>query len=312
MSKSTTTQKGQHIADLTEDEARTYLESLLWPDGAVCPHCGGRDVYRMEGAACRNGLHRCNECLKQFTVTIGTIFEDSHIPLAKWVRAFHLMCSSKKGISALQLQRNLGFGSYKTAWHMAHRIRLAMKCEPFASLLNGIVEVDETYVGGKERREFKNGVMKTGFSNKTVVLSLVERGGTKRSTIIPRVTGANARAAIEEHVAKEAVIMTDESDIYNAVKPTREHHTVNHGKRQYAFKKDGLSVHSNTAESSFSLIKRGIVGAFHHVSKKHLGRYLAEFDFRWNERKAKDVDRTAQALRQSKGKRLSYKPLTQK
>ena len=238
------TQKGQHIVDLSEDDARIYLEKILWPDGAVCPRCAGNDVYKMKGETCRAGLHRCRPCDKQFTVTVGTIFEDSHVALAKWIRAFHLMCSSKKGISALQLQRNLGLGSYRTAWHMAHRIRLAMQCEPFASLLKGIVEVDETYVGGKERREFKDGVIKTGFSNKTIVLSLVERDGNKRSMVIPRVTGKNARAAIEEHVAKEATIMTDDSNIYNQVSKTG------------------------------------------------------------------DVERTAKALAQSKGKRLSYKPQT--
>src|SRR5687768_12705841 len=142
------TQKGQHLADLNEDQAREYLESLLWPDGKpVCRRCGSTNAYKMQGEKCRPGLCRCRDCDKQFTVTVGTIFEDTHIPLRKWVRAFHLMCSSKKGISALRLQRNLGLGSYRTAWHMAHRIRLAMRCEPLAGMLRGNVQVDETYVG---------------------------------------------------------------------------------------------------------------------------------------------------------------------
>ena len=186
------TQKGEHISDLTEEQAREYLEKLLWPTGPVCPHCASVNAYKMQGESCRDGLHRCRDCEKQFTVTVGTIFEDSHIPLRKWVRGFHLICSSKKGISALQLQRNLGLGSYRTAWHMGHRIRLAMQCEPLAELLRGPVEVDETYVGGKvdgKGRGFRD--------NKTPVVSLVERnGGRKRSVVMHRVTGQNIRAAL--------------------------------------------------------------------------------------------------------------------
>lgn len=304
-----TTQKGQHIADLSEDEARQYLEKILWPEGAVCAHCGSKNVYKMDGESCRAGLHRCRECDKQFTVTIGTIFEDSHIPLNKWVRAFHLMCSSKKGISALQLQRNLGFGSYRTAWHMAHRIRLAMQCEPFASLLKGIVEVDETFVGGKR----KGCGWKAGLDNKTVVVSLVERGGNKRSVIIPKVTAKNLRGVVTQHVAAGATIHTDELNAYKNLKDTYQHESVNHSAGEYVRNfKSGKQITTNTVEGSFSLLKRGIVGAFHHVSKGHLHRYLSEFDYRWNARKDTDVDRTAQALRQSKGKRLSYRPLTQK
>src|SRR5688500_334217 len=136
-------QRGQEVPELSEDQAREHIEKLLWPNGPVCPHCGSVNVYRMQGDSCRAGLHRCREkeCEQQFTVTVGTIFEDSHLPLAKWVKAFHLMCSSKKGISALQLQRNLGLGSYRTAWHMAHRIRLAMKCEAAPALVNLAVEL---------------------------------------------------------------------------------------------------------------------------------------------------------------------------
>ena len=302
-----TTQKGQHIVDLSEDEARVYLEKILWPDGAVCAHCASKNVYKMEGATCRAGLHRCRDCSKQFSVTIGTIFEDSHVPLNKWIRAFHLMCSSKKGISALQLQRNLGLGSYRTAWHMAHRVRLAMQCEPFTSLLKGIVEVDETYVGGK-----RTGCgWKAGMDNKVAVLSLVERGGNKRSMVLPKVTAKNLRAAVLQHVEAGATIHTDELLGYKNLKDTYQHETVNHSAGEYVRNfKCGKQITTNTVEGSFSLLKRGIVGAFHHVSKGHLPRYLAEFDYRWNERRASDVDRTTKALAQSKGKRLSYKPLT--
>lgn len=307
MNAQPTTQKGQHIADLSEDQAREYVEGLLWPNGPVCAHCGSSDAYRMQGETCRDGLCRCRACEKQFTVTIGTIFEDSHIPLRKWVRAFHLMCSSKKGISALQLQRNLGLGSYRTAWHMAHRIRLAMKCEPFAKLLSGTVEVDETYVGGKSRgKGYRHGI-----DNKTPVVSMVERSeeGRKYSLVMPKVTAKNLREAIKENVAQGATVNTDESNVYKGVGLDGfKHETVNHKNRKYVRKfKDGRTITTNTVEGSFSLLKRGIVGAFHHVSREHLHRYVGEFDYRWNERLATDVERTAKALEQTKGKRLSYK-----
>lgn len=298
------TQKGQHLADLTEDQARAYLESLLWPTGPVCPHCGSNDAYKMSGETCRDGLCRCRACEKQFTVTVGTIFEDSHIPLRKWVRAFHLMCSSKKGISALQLQRNLGFGSYRTAWHMAHRIRLAMQCEPFAALLQGTVEVDETYVGGKNTGKG----WKHALDNKTPVVSLVERAGNKRSFVIEKVTAKNLREIVLANVEEGARVHTDEHKGYKNLKDKYQHESVNHSEKQYVRKfKDGRKVTTNGVESSFALLKRGIVGAFHHVSKKHLHRYTAEFDFRWNHRKQSDVERTREALTESKGKRLTYK-----
>ena len=301
------TQKGQQLADLTEDQARAYVESLLWPDGAVCPHCSGKDVYKMSGDSCRAGLHRCRACEKQFTVTVGTIFEDSHLPLRTWVRAFHLMCSSKKGISALQLQRNLGLGSYRTAWHMAHRIRLAMQCEPMAGMLKGTVEVDETYVGGKRR----GCGHKKGMENKTPVVSLVERGGNKRSIVMDKVTAKNLRQAVIENVEAGTPINTDEHKGYKNLKKGFKHESVNHSAGEYVRNfKDGRTVTTNTVESSFALLKRGIVGAFHHVSKKHLHRYTGEFDYRWNERKTQDVERTKKALTQSKGKRLTYKPLS--
>jgi transposase-like protein len=301
------TQKGQHIADLTEEQAREYLESLLWADGAACPHCASKDVYKMAGTSCRSGLHRCRACEKQFTVTVGTIFEDSHIPLRKWVRAFHLMCSSKKGISALQLQRNLGLGSYRTAWHMAHRIRLAMKCEPFAELLKGTVEVDETYVGGRVLGKGVQG----GMDNKIAVVSLVERGGSKRSVVMPKVTSKNLRAFVVEHVEPYSFVNTDEAHFYHTLRKGFQHAAVKHRDKEYSRKSpSGRTITTNTVECSFALIKRGVYGVFHHVSKKHLHRYLSEFDYRWNQRKASDVERTSEALKGSKGKRLTYKPLT--
>lgn len=311
MSKQLTTQKGQHIADLTEDEARAYLEKLLWPNGPVCSHCSSTNVYRMVGESFRAGLLRCRDCEKQFSVTIGTIFEDSHVPLAKWIRAFHLMCSSKKGISALQLQRNLGLGSYRTAWHMAHRIRLAMTCEPFSTLLQGPVEADETYIGGKTRGQGNP----TGKGKKTPVFSLVEREGEGRkyTVVMPTVNGKNVREVLNAKVQPGAKVDTDTSTVYGSVKHDGfQHETVNHEKKEYVRKSGDGIVTTNTVEGSFSLLKRGIIGAFHHVSVKHLPRYCGEFDFRWNARKEGDVERTKKALTQSKGKRLSYKPLTER
>ena len=302
------TQRGQHLSDMTDEQARAHLESLLWPNGEpVCRHCGSDNAYRMQGKTCRDGLCRCRDCGKQFTVTVGTIFEDTKVPLRKWVRAFHMMCSSKKGISALQLQRNLGLGSYRTAWHMAHRIRLAMKCDPLAGKLSGIVESDESYVGGKPRKKnLLGGTSAPGPGRKTPVHTLVERDGRKRTRVLPGVRAHNLRENIEALADKSSTLMTDENLAYRKVGAEFKggHKSVEHGVYEYA-KPDGS--HINTAESSHALIKRGVYGTFHHVSKQHLQRYLDEFDFRWDHRKARDVDRTNTALRQVEGKRLMYR-----
>ena len=300
------TQKGQDLQDMTDDQAREHLEKLLWPDGKpVCRHCGSVNAYKMQGASCRPGLCRCRDCKKQFTVTVGTIFEDSHIPLRKWVRAFHLMCSSKKGISALQLQRNLGLGSYRTAWHMAHRIRLAMRCEPMAGLLAGKVESDEVWVGGKPRKIAGKGAPKRG-STKTPVHTLVERDGRKRTRVMPSVTAKNLKKNIDALVDANAEMHTDDNASYDPLRDQFKggHRVVNHSAYEYYRKIDGASI--NTAESSHALIKRGVYGTFHHISKKHMQRYLDEFDFRWDHRKTSDVERTHAALSQVEGKRLMY------
>jgi len=307
-------QRGQGLPEMSEDEARAHLESLLWPDGPVCPHCNSTNAYKMQGETCRAGLHRCRDCEKQFTVTVGTIFEDSHLPLAKWVKAFHLMCSSKKGISALQLQRNLGLGSYRTAWHMAHRIRLAMRCEPFAGALRGIVESDESYCGGVPRKKhlkgppLGRGVMNP---NKTPIHSLVERGpgGRKRTRVIASVTAASLKKNLTELVDKSASLHTDQQHLYRkSGREFADHRKVNHSIYEYQrVDKDGVLVTTNTVESSFSLIKRGLYGTFHRVSAEHLQRYMDEFDFRWDNREVTDVERRTQALMQVKGKRLTYR-----
>jgi len=301
-----------------EATAIKYLESIRWADGVVCPHCKNSDeskIWKLDAnkeKKIRCGLRQCACCKKQFRVTVGTIFEDSHIPLNQWIIAWYLICGAKKGMSALQLQRHLGLGSYKSAWFMAHRIRHAMQEPVFTTKLQGDVEVDETYVGGKERRGIFNGVRKTGFSNKTGVVSMVERNGTKRSFVPQKITGKNLREAVNEHVSTTARVHTDDSVLYPGLKETHQHFSVNHSKKQYALKHEGFTAHTNTVESSFSLLKRGVIGSFHHISKKHLPLYLAEFDMRWNTRKETDGQRTVKGLTKTEGKHLTMKRLTAK
>jgi transposase-like protein len=301
--KHTWTQRGQDTPELSEDEARAHLENLLWPNGPVCPHCEGQNVYKMKGSSIRPGLHRCRDCKKPFTVTVGTIFEDSHIPLAKWIKAFHLMCSSKKGISALQLQRNLGLGSYKTAWHMAHRIRLAMKCEPVAGMLKGTVEVDEAYIGGRPRPG--TGPHKRGRGTKKApIFVLVERNGNAYNRPVDRVDGDNLKTLIRDLVHPSSTISSDEYGAYIGIGKhfAGGHQVVKHRIGEYA--REG--VHNNTAESFFAILKRGVMGTFHQVGKRHLHRYCDEFSFRWNVRHISDSERRGIAIGQSVGKRLMF------
>lgn len=289
-------------AKLTEDEAREYLESIRWPDGPVCPHCGCfENIGKLEGESHRPGLYKCYDCRKQFTVTVGTVMHRTKIGLDKWVLAFHLMCSSKKGISAKQLQRNLDLGSYRTAWHMAHRIRAAMKEEPLASMLEGTVEVDETYVGGKSR-EGKPG---RGSERKTPVMVLVERDGKATAKPVARLTADKLQGEIRDHVDPSARIMTDDFPSYRGIGDDFEggHAVIKHSAGEYV---QG-DVSTNTAESYFALFKRGIHGPFHHVSDKHLPLYCEEFSFRWGLRKATDEERTEAAIRGAEGKRLCYR-----
>lgn len=216
--KQARTQKGQQLPDFTEDEARAHIEKLRWPNGPACVHCGSVNVYRLQGKSTRPGLLACRDCRNHFTVAVGTVMEDSHLPLTTWVRAFHLMASGKKGISALQLQRQLGLGSYKTAWHLAHRIREAMRCEPVAGALKGTIQADETYVGGKPRPG--TGYHKRGRgTSKAPVMVLVESGpgGKAHSRHIERVDGASLKGAICEMVDKASAIHTDELAAYAGV-----------------------------------------------------------------------------------------------
>lgn len=226
-------QLGKHFAD--EGKARELFERMRWPNGGIpCPTCKQTDTtYRMlklptSKTPGRPGLLRCRACKKQFTVTTGTVFEDSHIPMTKWLQAVYLLCSSKKGISAHQLHRMLGM-TYKSAWFMAHRLRYAMSMEPLASKLSGVVEVDETYVGARNKRGTNRGRPKPG-SHNTAVVALVARGGRVRAMPMERITAENLGNAMRQHVETDAVIMTDELSVYpKATKGFAGHHTVNHG-----------------------------------------------------------------------------------
>lgn len=286
-----------------KNEARIYLESIRWPDGVVCPHCGSNeDHYPLNGkedskTSVRQGVWKCKKCRKQFSVTVGTVFERSHIPLNKWLLAAFLLSSSKKGMSAHQLHRMLNI-TYKTAWFMFHRLRYAMDKKQTAKF-QGIVEADETYVGGKG-----HGKRGRGAENKTPVFALVERHGNVMSMPVQRVTGQNLKGLIRQNVEKSATIMTDDFLSYKGLgKEFALHGVINHGRREYV----RGNIHTNTIEGYFSILKRGIVGVYHHVGEQHLHRYLSEFNFRYNARKIDDVERSMLALCGIEGKRLMYR-----
>jgi len=281
-----------------EDAARAYLEKLLWPDGPVCPHCGiigeATKMDREEGSDThgRKGLYQCNACRKQFTVTVKSIFEDSKIPLHKWLLAFHLMCSSKKGVSALQLQRELELGSYRTAWFMCHRIRWAMTQTPMAEALKmkGIVEADETYVGGRwyNRHKDKRGGDGTGGpgTGKTAVVGAISRRGNVVLRVIDRADTKTLDAFVHEAVsAKVSLLATDEHSGYRYLSRTYPHQVITKAGGDYVVG----AVHTNTIEGFWSILKRGIMGSYHKVSKKYLPLYVAEFQFRHNNRQNADI-----------------------
>jgi transposase-like protein len=246
------------VSALSEDKARETLERILWPDGPVCAHCGAlENLTRLQGKAHRTGVFQCNNCHDQFSVTVGTIFEDSHIPLRKWLMAFALLCSAKKGISALQLQRELELGSYRTAWHLCHRIRHAMSKEPLAGLLRGTVEVDETYVGGKPRQRHGQPKPKKGRGTKKVaVVALVERGGQAGAHKVECVDAKTLGKTLSENVDRRSTLMTDQFGSYAEIgsKFDGGHHTVNHGKGEYV----RGDASTNEVESYFALLKRAL------------------------------------------------------
>jgi len=305
------------VSVLTEAEARDTFERVRWPNGPTCHRCGSVEVTKLAGDAHRVGLYKCRGCNEQFSSTTGTILEQSHLPIRTWLMAFAILCSAKKGVSALQLQRQLELGSYRTAWHMCHRIRHAMSQEPLAGLLGaggGTVEVDETYVGGKPRHRQglapgpKHSRRGRG-TKKTPVVALVERGGRARSWPVKSVDSATLKDAIRKHVDPSARIVTDELNVYQGIGAEFEggHETVNHSQKEYV----RGDVHTNTIEGYFGLLKRGVMGSFHHVSAKHLHRYCDEFSFRWDRRSMDDAERTAEAIKGGEGKRLRYRePVT--
>lgn len=298
-----------------DDAARKYLETVLWPDGPICPHCG---VVNHAYATKRPGVFRCAEkaCRKDFTVTMRTVMERSKIALHKWLQAFHLMCSSKKGVSAHQLHRTLDIG-YEAAWFMAHRIREAMRDGGLAPLggSGGIVEADETYLWSTEKplprargrvpKPTKRG--KSGPADKRAILSLVERGGRVRSFHPGVADGATVAAIVRDNIAREARLHTDESRLYKKVGAEfATHETVTHSHGEYV----RGDVHTNTVEGYFSIFKRGMKGVYQHCREKHLHRYLAEYDFRYNNRSAlgvEDKERAALAVKGAAGKRLTYR-----
>jgi transposase-like protein len=295
------------LGKLNDEQARAYIEGILWPNGPVCPHCKSDECTRLNGKAHRPGTIQCNDCRGQFTVTVGTVMERSKVSLSRWLMAFHLMCSSKKGFSACQLQRALGLGSYKTAWFMFHRIRCAMDDSAIAKALTGNVEVDETYIGGKPR--YRHASNPRGTAHKAPVMVLVERDGMARVKPVEFVDTKTLHAEVINAVAKSATVFTDEMASYRNLGPhfAGGHHFVTHRQRNYAHvNADGLKVTTNTAESFFSLLKRGFIGVYHKMSRKHLHRYCAEYGFRWNHRKIDDSARTDAALMQIQGKRLLY------
>jgi transposase-like protein len=293
-----------------EDAARAHFEAIRWSDGRVCPHCGtiGNSTL-MQGKTTRAGLYKCKDCRKPFTATMGTIYERSHIPLHKWLLATQLMCASKKGISALQLHRMLGFGSYRTAWFMAHRIREAMRSDDTTPMGSdgGDVFADETYFG-KNPDAPKS---RTAIRNMNQILTLVDRvtGHSVSMVFDGTITAANIAPILEAHVAKEARLLTDEAHHYKKpAKAFAAHGTVSHARGEYVSRTDP-TITTNQIEGFFGIFKRGMRGIYQHCGKQHLHRYLAEFDFRYTHREGagfNDAERTRKAIEGTVGRRLMY------
>jgi transposase-like protein len=296
-----------------EEAAFAYVEAELWPNGPICPHCGGVERISVIKAnpekRIRAGLKFCGQCRKQFTVRVGTIFEESKLPMTKWLQAIFLMVSSKKGVSAHQLHRTLET-TYKTAWFLAHRIREAMRdgvLAPFGSD-GGIVEADETFIGNLKGVKIPQG----GIGHKMKVLSLIDRNtGAKRSMVLPDFKPQTIADMVSANLAREAVLMTDEAGHYKRVgKTVAGHMTVYHQGKEYGRWENGVSISTNIIEGSFSIFKRGMRGVYQHCGEQHLHRYLAEFDFRYSNRVALGVDDQERALRALAGvvgKRLTYR-----
>ena len=286
-----------------EQAAFDYVEAQLWPNGPVCPHCQamGDKIGKLNGKTTRAGLYKCYACRKPFTVRIGTVFEDSHLPLRLWLQAIHLLCASKKGISTRQLQRMLGCGM-KTAWHLGHRIRFAMAPDGSGGPLGGagrIVEADETAITYSRKTKKRPGQHRR--KPKAIVLSLVERGGKTRSVTLDH---RGVHRHLRDLIHKDSTLVSDKSQFYVKA-PFKVRESVDHSKYEWA----RGDVHVNTLEGFFSIVKRGLIGVYQHVDNRHLDRYLAEFDFRQNTRARlgiNDVEREAIAVKGFAGKRLTY------
>jgi transposase-like protein len=293
-----------HPRFLKEQAAYDWVEAHLWPHGPVCPRCGGLDrITKLKGKSTRIGVYKCKDCRKPFTVKVGTIFEDSHIPMRMWLQAIALLCASKKGISSNQLHRMLGI-TLKSAWFMSHRIREAMRKGPLSPPMasgGGMVEADETFIGRK-----KGVPLGRAFHHKNAVLTLVDRtSGEARSFHVDQVDAFAVVPIVRQNVAREASIATDEAKHYSQLKQGFRHDSVNHGQEEWA----RGEIHTNTVEGYFSVFKRGMKGTYQHCSEKHLHRYLAQFDHRYSNRVALGVDdteRATRALKGAKGKRLTY------
>jgi len=283
----------------TEQSCREFIEQIRWNGKPVCVHCGNTEnIYRIKN----DTLLRCSACRKNFSVKVGTIFEDSHVELQKWFFAMFIHSGHKKGISSCQLAKDISV-TQKTAWFMLQRIRLAMETKSFAKPLSGIVEADETYVGGKYA-----GKRGRGSENKTPVFGLVERQGEVRTQPVKRVNRETLQGIIRDSVVPATTVMTDEWLAYNGLSDIYTHKVINHGKKEYV----NGDIHVNTMENFWSLLKRGIFGIYHHVSDKHLYRYCNEFGFRHNSREITDANRFEMTVSQSEGKRLMYKNLIAK
>jgi len=285
-----------------ETKAREWLEARVWPNGPVCPHCGVIDqATLMKGKSHRQGLYQCNACREPFTVTVGTLYERSKVPLHVWLAVTHFMMASKKGMSALQISRMIG-KPYKTVWFLCHRIRESLKDAPNGPLGGNqkIVEVDETYIGGRAKDRAHSQP-----AQKQAVFSLVEQEGNVRSFHVATVSASTLRPIINENVNKASSLMTDESPIYPKIGEAFSlHGTVNHSANEYA---RSYFWHTNNVEGYFSLLKRAIFGTFHHVSEAHLHGYTAEQDYKFNTRKMTDLERLSQSITGIVGKRFTYR-----
>ena len=296
----------EHLQD--EAAAYAWIEAHLWPAGPECAHCGGTEkITKLMGKATRFGLYKCNPCRKQFRVTMGTIFEKSHVPLHMWLQAFYMLASGKKGVSSNEIHRVLGV-TIKTAWFMTHRIREAMRTGSLMPPMGGdggVVEADETFIGdNKLYRNFKGN---RGYHHKHVVLTLVDRAGQARSFHVDRADAQSILPIVKANIDKEATIYTDDANYYRPLgKDGRKHESVKHARGEWA----RGEIHTNTVEGFFSVFKRGMKGVYQHCSEKHLHRYLAEFDFRYSNRKAlgiEDEERATRMVKGVKGKRLTYR-----